>query len=178
VYKAAVRAFVRFSIERLNRGDPSLLLTLATPDAELAFPGNNSWAAMHRRVEKGRARHVTHRGIDECRTFANRFVDERVQFEIEDILVNGPPWKTRVALRVHDFVAGPDGADIYNNRAVAFLELRWGRLFRWEDYEDTERVAQWDADRLTRATAPQRSTDPDSHAAAGDRSSFWPPTRR
>lgn len=31
-----------------------------------------------------------------------------------------------------------------NNRAVAFLELRWGRLVRWEDYEDTERVAAWD----------------------------------
>lgn len=24
-------------------------------------------------------------------------------------------------------------------------EIRWGRLVRWEDYEDTERVASWDA---------------------------------
>ncbi len=59
-------------------------------------------------------------------------------------MVNGPPWNTRIALRVHDFRPGPDGGDEYVNRAVAVLELRWGRLVRWEDYEDTERVADWD----------------------------------
>ena len=58
-------------------------------------------------------------------------------------LVDGPPWNIRVALRAHDFVEGADG-DEYNNRLVAFLEIRWGRLVRWEDYEDTERVATWD----------------------------------
>lgn len=147
MYKAAARAFIRHSISRLNKGDPSLLLRLASTDAELAFPGDNSWAAMHRPVVKGRRRHVTHRGVDECRTFAERFVNEGVQFEIEDILVNGPPWNLRIALRVQDFIARPAGEDVYNNRAVAFLELRWGRLVRWEDYEDTERVAAWDSQR-------------------------------
>jgi hypothetical protein len=48
-------------------------------------------------------------------------------------------------MRVHDFVAALDGGDdVYNNRAVAFLEIRWGKLVRWEDYEDTQRVADWD----------------------------------
>ena len=58
--------------------------------------------------------------------------------------MNGPPWNTRVALRVRSHKPGPDGLDEYNNRAVAFLEARWGRLIAWEDYEDTERVAAWD----------------------------------
>jgi ketosteroid isomerase-like protein len=144
MYKAAVRALVRRSISRLNQGDPSLLLRLASADAELAFPGDNSWAAMHRPVQKGRDRHVTHQGIEECRTFAARFVGEGIQFAIEDILVNGPPWNLRVAVRAHDFITDRTGGDDYNNRAVMFLELRWGRLVRWEDYEDTERVAAWD----------------------------------
>jgi ketosteroid isomerase-like protein len=144
MYKTAVRALVRRSISRLNQGDPSLILKLAAPNAELAFPGDNSWAATNRPVVKGRARHVTHRGIDECAAFAQRFVDEGIQFAIEDILVNGPPWHTRVALRAHDFIAAGDGNDIYNNRAVAFLEIRWGRIVRWEDYEDTQRVTAWD----------------------------------
>ncbi|HMQ28109.1 MAG TPA: hypothetical protein PKA98_19120 [Acidimicrobiales bacterium] len=60
--------------------------------------------------------------------------------QVADILVNGPPWRTRVAVRAWDH--SPDGT--YTNRAVAWLELRWGRLQRWEDYEDTERVAAWD----------------------------------
>ena len=102
MYKAAVRTLVRHSISRLNAGDPTLLLRLASADAELAFPGENTWAAMHRPVVKSRRRHVTHRGIDECRTFAERFVNEGIQFEIEDILVNGPPWNLRIALRVND----------------------------------------------------------------------------
>lgn len=98
---------------------------------------------MYRPVRKGRAAEWTHVGIEEFRGFADRFASTGLQFEVEDILVNGPPWRTRVAVRAVDHLAGPDG-DEYNNRVVAFLELRWGRLLRWEDYEDTERVAEWD----------------------------------
>lgn len=143
MYKAAVRALLRHGIGKLNRGDPGFLLRLASADASIAFPGDNSWARMHRPVRKGRDPHPTHRGIEECRAFAERFVAEGLRFRIEDILVDGPPWNTRVAMRAHDFLPGPDG-DAYNNRVVAFLEIRWGRLVRWEDYEDTERIAAWD----------------------------------
>ena len=67
------------------------------------------------------------------------------------ILVNGPPWNARVAIRAHDFIA-VDAGDDYNNRVVAFLEIRWGRLIRWEDYEDTERLAAWDERRADTTT--------------------------
>ena len=156
MYKTATRALLRLAIRRLNAGDPGLVLRLASPDAELAFPGDNSWATMFRPAVKGRRRHVTHQGIEECRAFAQRFVDEGIQFEIEDILVNGPPWNTRVALRVNDFSPGPTPGqpDGYNNRAVAFLTIRWGRLIAWEDYEDTERVAAWDRAREPERAAP------------------------
>ena len=52
MYKTAVRALVRTGISRLNVGDPSFIVRLASPGAELAFPGHNSWAAMFRPVEK------------------------------------------------------------------------------------------------------------------------------
>ncbi len=148
MYKASIRALLRHSIKKLNGGDYSLMLKMADPDFELAFPGENSWATMFRPAQRGRQRHVTHRGLDEAAAFADRVVGEGIQFQIEDILVNGPPWNTRIALRVHDFIPGDDeAADVYNNRAVLFLELRWGRLLRWEDYEDTERVAAWERNR-------------------------------
>jgi hypothetical protein len=99
-----------------------------------------------------------------CRAFAGRFVDRGVQFEIEDILVNGPPWNLRVAVRAHDFVPCTGGEDDqYNNRAVAFLELKWGRLVRWEDYEDSERVAAWDARRATDSAANRLLADESSN---------------
>ncbi len=53
---------------------------------------------------------------------------------------------------MHDYIDGAPGEpDAYNNRAVAFLELRWFKLVRWEDYEDSERVAAWDAATATAA---------------------------
>jgi len=152
MYKAMIRAAMRFSVKKLNEGDAGLLLKLARPDALIAFPGNNSWSTMFRPAETGRERHGTHRGIEECTAFAQRFTDEGVQFHIEDIMVNGPPWNTRIALRVVSFVPGPDGEDEYNNRAIALLETTWGRLVAWEDYEDTERVASWDKRRAVLPT--------------------------
>lgn len=145
MYKATIRGLMRHSVRRLNAGDYSLLLRMAHPDFTLVFPGNNSWASMIRPPETGRRPHVTHRGVPEATRFAERFVEKGVQFEVEDILVNGPPWNTRIAVRAHSFVPGPDGKpDEYNNRAILLLEVVWGRLVRWEDYEDTERVAAWD----------------------------------
>ena len=145
MYKTAVRTLVRHGIRRLGEGDPSFLLRLAAPDAEIAFPGESSWSTMFRPVVRGRHRHVTHRGIEECRAFAERFVAAGLRLEVEDILVNGWPWNTRVAVRAHDHAPSPDGdGDDYANRVVAFLEIRWGRLRRWEDYEDTERVTDWE----------------------------------
>jgi ketosteroid isomerase-like protein len=152
LYKASIRAVLRHSIKKLNQGDYRLMLKMAHPDFELAFPGRNSWATMFRPQNTGRLRHATHRGVGEASAFAERFVAEGVQFQIEDILVNGPPWNTRIAVRAHNFIAGPQGHDdAYNNRALLFLELRWGRLVRWEDYEDTERVAAWDVTARTDA---------------------------
>ena len=147
VYAALVRRLVRRSIDRLNAGDPGPLLAMAPPDVVLRFPGDNRWARMFRPVVKGREPHDTHRGLEECRAFADAFVEQQIQFVVEDIVVNGPPWRTRVAIRLHDFAPAADGTDAYTNRAVAFLELRWGRLVVWEDYEDTERSAEWDARR-------------------------------
>ena len=79
MYKAAVRALVRHGIRCLNEGDSEFLLRLCGPNPELAFPGDNSWASMFRPVVKGRECHVTHRGVDECRAFADRFVANQIQ---------------------------------------------------------------------------------------------------
>jgi ketosteroid isomerase-like protein len=154
MYKALTRLMVRRSIAELNAGDADASLRFAHPDIALAFPGDNSWATMHRPVVKGRRVHVTHRGIHEVRAFSRRLVDEGPQFRIEDILVNGPPWNTRVALRAHDFIPGPDGTDAYNNRIVSMITLRWGRITAWETYADTERVARLDADARRTVTPP------------------------
>ena len=140
MYKAMVRALLRSQVRQLNAGNHEPLRKMAAPDAELAFPGDNTWAREFRPVERSRAQHTTHRGLAELEAFAQRFVEAGLRLEVDDILVNGPPWNTRICVRATD--GTPDGA--YVNRVCAFIEVRWGRIHRWEDYLDTERVAAWD----------------------------------
>ena len=73
-------------------------------DATLTFPGDNSWSAMFRPPEPGRQPGRTHRGKDEIEAFLVRYVEHGLQMEVEDILVNGPPWNARAAAIVHDWV--------------------------------------------------------------------------
>ena len=140
MYKAAVRWLVRRNISRLNRRDYGPLLAMFADDAEMAFPGDNSWARQHRPVGD----RPSHQGRSEIEAFVQRFVDEGVQMEIDDILVNGPPWNTRIAVRVHDWIHDERGNEVYANRAVLWAESRWGKIRRQEDYEDTQRVAAYD----------------------------------
>ena len=67
MYKASIRALLRHNIKALNTGDYSLMLKMASPDFELAFPGKNSWSTMFQPQQLGRERHVIHQGIPECR---------------------------------------------------------------------------------------------------------------
>ncbi len=92
MYKASIRALMRHSVNKLNNGDYTLMLKMAGADFELAFPGVNSWSTMFRPQMLGQERPATHRGIDEATAFADRFVAKGIQFRVEDILVNGPPW--------------------------------------------------------------------------------------
>jgi ketosteroid isomerase-like protein len=36
------------------------------------------------------------------------------------------------------------GDDRYNNRAAAFMHVRWGRIVRVDEYADTGRTSAWD----------------------------------
>jgi ketosteroid isomerase-like protein len=143
VYKAAVRAMIRRSVRRLNQGDYGPALAVYAPDATLTFPGDNTWARQFRPPQADREAHPTHRGRAEIEAFLRRYVEQGTQMEVEDILVNGPPWNTRVAVRAHDWV-DENGVDVYSNRAVLFVTMRWGRIITHEDYEDTERSAAFD----------------------------------
>ena len=144
MYKFAVRWMIRRNVAALNRGKHAPALAMFANDAELSFPGVNTWSAQFRTPTPGREAFVTHHGRDEIEAFLLRYVADHIQMSIEDILVNGPPWNTRVAIRAHVSCEGPDGGDVYDNRAVLMVDTRWGKIRRQEDYEDTERAAAFD----------------------------------
>jgi hypothetical protein len=145
MYKAIVRSMIRRNISRLNEGHYEPALAMFRDDATLAFPGNNSFSSQHGTAERGRQAFVTHRGRVQIEAFLWRNVDAGIELMVDDILVNGPPWNTRVAIRVHEWIEGPEGHDRYNNRAVLFVNTAWGMIRAQEDYLDTERIADLDA---------------------------------
>ncbi len=156
MYKAAVRFMIRRTIRALNRGDYRPALAMFAANGELAFPGDNSWSRQQREPQLGRESFATHRGRAEIEAFLGRYVEQGIVMEVDDILVNGPPWNTRAAARVHHWIPGPDGRDVYTNRAVMFVSTSWGKIRYQEDYEDTVRVAAYDQkfDQTVDAGAP------------------------
>jgi uncharacterized protein (TIGR02246 family) len=138
-YTGATRALLRRNVRALMDGDPKPLLALYHPEAVLTFPGEHSW---------GR----TYRGRDEIEAFLRRFLDAGLRGELRAILVDGPPWATRIAVEFDDRAHDPrTGERIYENRAVIVLRTRWGRVVAEEVYEDTQKVAAFD-ERLAATT--------------------------
>ena len=144
MYKWAVRTLIRRNIALLNQGDLRPTLAMFDARAELSFPGRNSWSRQFREPALRRDRFATHRGKDEIHAFLQRYVATGMQMVVEDILVNGPPWNARAAVKVHNWSPGESGTDRYANRAVLYVTTAWGRIRVQEDFEDTQRSADFD----------------------------------
>jgi ketosteroid isomerase-like protein len=131
MYKWAVRRMIRRNVEALRRGDPGPVLAGYADDAVLVFPGKTSWSGEHR----GKA------GIE---AFLRRFLAAGIVGEAHDILVNGPPWRTTICVLFLDHVSGPAGEVVYENRAILFGRIVWGKIVYHEDFEDTQKVEAFD----------------------------------
>ncbi|MEI2778100.1 MAG: nuclear transport factor 2 family protein [Tetrasphaera sp.] len=155
MYNFLARAFLGRKVARLNQGNPEAILGMTAEDVVFRFPGRNSWASQFRPTELTRCFRPTHIGRAEFETFLRRYVASGIQMEIEDLMVSGPPWKARMAAKVHVWSLAPDGADRYRNRAVIWIDTRWGRIRRQEDFEDTESAAAFD--RLLESLGPSQT---------------------
>ncbi len=131
VYKSAVRWMIRRNVAALAEGDLRPLLSGYADDAVLVFPGNSSWGGAHQ-------------GKAAIEAFLRRFVDVGLVGEIEEILVNGPPWRTRVCVLFSDHAVDQAGTVVYRNRAVLYGRIVWGKIVYQEDYEDTHKVEAFD----------------------------------
>ena len=133
MYKFAVRWRIRRNVKALSQGDMSPLLSGYADDAVLVFPGQSSWGGEHR-------------GKAAIETFLRRFVDVGLKGEVHEILVNGPPWRTTVCVVFTDrAMNATTGSLIYENRAVLFGRVVWGKIVYQEDFEDTKKVEAFDA---------------------------------
>ena len=146
MYKATVRWMIRHTIQSLNEGDYGPALGMFADDATLAFPGDNTWANQFRAYRSRAATHSSPTGAEpSSRRSCSATSRTGIQMEVEDILVNGPPWNTRAAARVHHWVTGRRWRRHLREPRGAVRHTRVGKDPRQEDYEDTTRVAAFDA---------------------------------
>lgn len=132
MYGWILRSMIRRDVRKMREGDVRPLLSRYADDAVLVFPGVHSW---------GREYH----GKTEIEQFLRRFLAAGLEAETHEILVQGPPWRTHVCIRLTDHADGPDGHVVYENRAVIFATIRWAKIVAEEVYEDTQKVVALDA---------------------------------
>jgi ketosteroid isomerase-like protein len=134
---------VDYQLARLSAGDPRPVLWMDARDVRMTFPGDSSWATDLR----GKAEHER---------WLNRFARAGIQISADDVVVKGFPWRMTMCIRGRDHLRSPGGELVYENRYVIWGRLTWGRLKRYEVYEDTQKTAaldHWLADNQPAVTA-------------------------
>ncbi len=125
------KRFVDYQLARLSAGDPRLILWMDAPDVRMTFPGDSTFA-------------VDLRGRAEHERWLRRFMALGIQICADEVVVKGFPWDTTLCVRGSDHLRSPDGELVYENRYVIWGHMKWGRLKRYEVYEDTQKAAKFD----------------------------------
>jgi ketosteroid isomerase-like protein len=131
LYRSAVRTILRRNVARIQAGELAVATRVFTPDVHFVFPGESSWKADIRSRE----------GVV---AWERRFLEAGLRLKTKEILVDGPPWETRIALRFTDQLVTPDGDRAYENAGVICGTARWGRVFEFVLYEDTQKLGPLD----------------------------------
>lgn len=120
-------------VTRLNAGDHSGLLAAYADDFVLHFnEGDHRWSGDW----------IGKTGMDR---FLQNFTAAKVQGEIQQLAISGPPWALTMWARFDDHANAPDGTRIYENRTVLVLRTRWGKIIEQDDfYTDTTRIIDFD----------------------------------
>jgi ketosteroid isomerase-like protein len=131
MFRLLATMMVKRSLRAHIRGDVEALLGTYTKDVCFRFPGTSSWAGEFR-------------GIEAVRPWLQRFHRVGLELNVDEILIGGWPWNTKVALHFTDRLKAPDGTLVYENTGFIYAKAAWGKIWEYEVIEDTQKVALLD----------------------------------
>ena len=131
LYRAAIRGALRFNLARVRKGDTRLLFATYAHDVHFRFPGDSSWAVeLHGKAEHER--------------WLRRFIRAGLQISADEVILKGFPWRQTICVRGRIHLDDPQDGRVYDNRYVIWGQIAWGKLRRYEVYEDTQKSKQLD----------------------------------
>lgn len=147
MYHRIVASRVRSVFDQINAGNWEAMVDGLAPQFCYRFYGDHALggerrtaAAMRRWWER-----------------ASRLLPD-LTFQVREVLVTGPPWATRVGVRLRVTGHLPDG-EPYQNVVHQFVHLRWGRVTRIWTLEDTA-VLRHNLDRVAASGVAEAHAPP------------------
>lgn len=142
MYRTAIQTMIRRNVDQLNRGNTSLSSRrrMLTPSWSFPVTTHGHVSSVRREAPSG-ARHAPRcrraRGVRPT-VRRGRPAHRHLRHPREGAALEDTHLRPSVRGTVDS-----SGADVYNNRVV-FIEACWGKIRRWEDHLDAERVSDWD----------------------------------
>lgn len=126
MYAPIVRKQVRAVFAAISRGDYEPMLQGLSEDFTYTFHGDHALGGVRTQRETMRAWWQR----------VSRLLPG-AQFDVLEVLVNGAPWHTRVAVRLRVLGQLPDGTQ-YENIMFQYLTLKWAKVTAIESLEDLQ----------------------------------------
>jgi ketosteroid isomerase-like protein len=128
MYKALVRRTIRTGFRALSVGDYEQVVRQFHPQVVFSFAGPAPLGGERTGVAAVRA------------WFQRLFAYfPGIQFSVQHVIVQGWPWNTLVATRLAIAAPRANGS-MYQNEAMQFLRLRWGKVTEDRLHEDTYKL--------------------------------------
>lgn len=147
MYHSIIKRTARNAFKDLSDRNAEPLLDRCRPDMRHTFAGEHALGGTRH------SREAFRRWLDRL----YRLFPE-LQFHIRDILAEGPPWNTRLAIAWTDRGVAADGVD-YANEGIHRLRLKWGRLVELRARLDTQHLERT-LDRMAAAGIEEAAADP------------------
>jgi len=147
MYHRIVAGRVRKTFEQISAGNWEPMVAGMAPSFTYRFYGDHALSGERR----------THEALRRWWERCFRLLPD-TGFDVQDVLVSGWPWNTRVGTAVTVHVGVVDGTR-YANIVHQFLRIRWGKITEVRTLEDTA-VLEKTLDRLAAAGYAEAHAEP------------------
>lgn len=147
IYHRIVARKVRTTFAQLSAGNSDGMVSGMAPSFTYRFYGDHALGGERRTHE------ALQRWWDRCHRLL-----PGTTFDVQDLIVSGPPWNTQVATAVTVHVNVVDGST-YENVVHQFLRIRWSKITEVRTLEDTA-ILQRTLDRLAAAGYAEAHAEP------------------